>query len=160
MSIHITSTHWGRDLCPQVFNHCPAFCVSDKNYIWGLLAFTEFGMLIWCPGIVRVFLFSWWLFLWGFPGLSLLSALAFRGVLLVSCWPFSSPMGVHSWGLEEWHQALPPSKICLRVTLRPKQLPTNSSGHWSWQRESSLGDAGSREGDRREQGGCVGSATA
>lgn len=126
-----SSTQTGAaSLCPQVFKCCPAFCGSEKCHTGGLLAFAEFRMLIWCPGIISVPV-PWW-FVWGFHGLSLLSALAdvlhSCEVVLESCWPFSSFMWVHSWDLGDCPQELPPSRISSRVILRLKQLPTNSPG--------------------------------
>lgn len=157
MSIHITSTHWGRDLCPQVFKNCPAFRVSEKNYVWGLLAFAEFQMLIWCPGIVRVFLVHGGCFYevsMGCPSSQPLHSVR----LLVGCWPFISSMWVHSWSLGDATKFSHPAGFAWGWPWGPNNSLQTPLGHWSWQRENSLGDAGSREGDMREQRDSVGSA--
>lgn len=129
MSVHITNTHWDRHLCPQAFKHCPAFCASEKSHMWGLLAFAEFGMLIWCPGTVGVFLFHGDCFCKVYMGCpssqpSLMSCILWgvAGELLTRQFIRASSF----LGLGGSHQALLPSRLCFRVTLRPKQLPTNS----------------------------------
>lgn len=74
---------------------------------------------------------SWWLFLWSLHGLSLLSALADAFHSVRCCWWAADP-SAHlcefipgAWGKPP---SAPTSRLCFRVTLRPKQLPTNSPG--------------------------------
>lgn len=142
MSIHITNTHWDRHLCPQAFKHCPAFCVSEKSHIWGLLAFAEFGMLIWCPGTVGVFLFHgdccyevymgcpssqpllMSSILWGVAGELLILQLICASSFL---------------GLGGSHQVLPPAGFASGWPWGPNSSLQTPLGYWSWQRENSLG---------------------
>lgn len=46
--LHVTSTHWGGHLCPQVLQHCPAFVrvtrvtFGDLGYVW------DAHLVSWC----------------------------------------------------------------------------------------------------------------
>lgn len=131
MSIHITNTHWDRHLCPQAFKHCPAFCASEKNHMWGLLAFAEFGVLIWCPGTVGAFLFHGDCFCKVYMGCPSSQPLLMSCILWGVAGELPTLQFIHAGsflGLRGSYQALLPSRLCFRVTLRPKQLPTNSPG--------------------------------
>lgn len=104
-----------------------------------------------CPGV--------FMFLSSFHGLSLLSALADVLHSVRCCWWAADP-SVHSWGLGDATKSSHPAGFAWEWPWGSNSSLQSPLGHQSWQRESSLGDAGSREGDSREQGDCVGSVTA